>query len=206
MKLELSDITKKYGSKTAIDGFSCVFDMRPGARLAVCGPSGCGKSTLLSIIAGLDTDYAGTLTFTGGGEARISMSMQAPTLLPWLTAAENVNLVAGDRRRGLDDARTILRELGLAGHENNHPDELSGGMQTRVSIARALARDADLYLFDEPFAALDADTAGLCIDVIKRRTAHAASIAVIHSRSLAEKFGGEILTFTSVPAAEYIYG
>ena len=79
-------------------------------------------------------------------------------------------------------------------------------MQTRVSIARALARDADLYLFDEPFAALDADTAGLCIDVIKRRTAHAASIAVIHSRSLAEKFGGEILTFTSVPAAEYIYG
>ena len=205
MKLELSDITKKYGSKTAIDGFSCVFDMRPGARLAVCGPSGCGKSTLLSIIAGLDTDYGGTLTFTGG-EVRISMSMQAPTLLPWLTAAENVNLVAGDRRSGLEDARIILRELGLAGHENDHPDELSGGMQTRVSIARALARDADLYLFDEPFAALDADTAGLCIDVIKRRTANVASIAVIHSRWLAEKFGGEILTFTSVPAAGYIYG
>ena len=134
MKLELSDITKKYGSKTAIDGFSCVFDMRPGARLAVCGPSGCGKSTLLSIIAGLDTDYAGTLAFTGGGEARISMSMQAPTLLPWLTAAENVNLVAGDRRRGLEDARTILRELGLAGHENDHPDELSGGMQTAFPL------------------------------------------------------------------------
>ena len=121
MKLELSDITKKYGSKTAIDGFSCVFDMRPGARLAVCGPSGCGKSTLLSIIAGLDTDYAGTLAFTGGGEARISMSMQAPTLLPWLTAAENVNLVAGDRRRGLEDARTQTARIGACGTRKRSP-------------------------------------------------------------------------------------
>lgn len=202
MKFEFSSLIKKYGDKVAVDGFSYVFDIMPGKRLAVCGPSGCGKSTILSIISGLDKDYSGSFAFTGG-EPRISLSMQDPTLLPWLTAAENVNLVTGDRRESLETARGILRELGLAGHENDYPDELSGGMQTRVSIARALAREADLYLFDEPFAALDIATAELCIEVIKRRTAHAAAIAVIHSRTVAEKFADGILTFTSVPAGRY---
>lgn len=202
MKLEFSSFTKKYGDTIAVNDLSFEFDISPARRLAVCGPSGCGKSTLLAAISGLDADYSGIMRFTGGKPV-ISMSMQSPTLLPWLTAAENVNIAAGDKRRGLDGARLILRELGLDGHEDDYPDELSGGMQTRVSIARALARSADLYLFDEPFAALDAATAALCIDVIKRRTRSAAAIAVIHSRALAEKFADSILTFESVPAGRY---
>lgn len=204
MKLEFKNVTKKYGNTVAVDSFSYAFDADPGRRLAVCGPSGCGKSTLLSIIAGLDRDFDGSFEITGCPTSPvISMSFQDPTLLPWLTAAENVNLVTGDRRSGLDFARTLLCELGLEGHENDYPDELSGGMQTRVSIARALAADAGLYLFDEPFAALDPDTARLCIDVIRRRTAHAAAVAVIHSPELAAAFADEILTFPTIPAGEY---
>lgn len=204
MKLEFSSLTKKYGSKLAVDGFSYAFDASPGRRLALCGPSGCGKSTLISIIAGLDRDYDGTLSFTGSDRPPvISVSFQEPTLLPWLTAAENVNLVTGDRREGLDAARALLREAGLGGHEDKLPVELSGGMQTRVSIVRALAVKADLFLFDEPFASLDRDTAFMCAELIKRRTADAASVAVIHSAELAAAFADEILTFTSIPAGKY---
>lgn len=202
MIIELKGLGKMFGSTVAINDLTYTAEIPIGGRLAVCGPSGCGKSTLLSIISGIDTDYTGSVTIAPTPPV-ISLSMQSPLLLPHLSAAQNVNLVAGDQKRGLGAARSLLCELGLGGHEDDLPCELSGGMQTRVSIARALARNADLYLFDEPFAALDLDTAKLCIDVIQKHTSHAATIAVIHSSELSRLFADEIITFDSSPAHTY---
>ncbi len=204
MKLKFEKITKKFGGTAAVKNFSYTFEALPGRRLAICGPSGCGKSTLLSIMAGLDRDFDGSFTVTDApAPPVISMSFQEPTLLPGLTAAQNVNIVTGDRRDGLERSRILLRELGLNGHEDDYPHELSGGMQTRVAVARALAVNADIYLFDEPFAALDPDTSRLCIEAICRRTAHASAVAVIHTPELAALFADEILTFSSISAGEY---
>lgn len=199
MKIDLKGLGKNFGSVTALSDITCTLEIPVGGRLAVCGPSGCGKSTLLSIIAGTANACTGNLSFSPA-KPSISLSMQSAFLLPHLSAAQNVNLVMGDKKKNLPAARRLLCELGLAGHEDDLPCELSGGMQTRVSIARALARSAELYLFDEPFAALDFDTAKLCIDVIHRHTANAATIAVIHSEELSRIFADEILTFNSVPA------
>ncbi len=203
MLIELNGITKKFGELTAVSALTCRIEIPRGGRLAICGPSGCGKSTLLSIIAGIDQSYSGELSFSPAAP-RISLSMQSPLLLPHLSAAQNVNLVAGDKKQGLAAARELLCELGLNGHEDDLPHELSGGMQTRVSIARALARPAELYLFDEPFAALDRQSAELCIDVIHRHTANAAAIAVIHSEELSRRFADRIMTFDSTPAETYV--
>lgn len=198
VKLKLSNVTKSFGERRVIDRLSYELDTSVCRRVALLGPSGCGKSTLLSMIAGSDTNYEGTIDLEPSGIG-VSISFQEPRLLPWLTAAENVSLVCGgkDRRNATKRARALLGELGLAGHEDKYPDELSGGMQTRVSIARALSAKAGLYLFDEPFASLDPDTAERCVEVIRRHTEGAGVIAVIHSPELAARFADEVLFFSS---------
>lgn len=135
--------------------------------VAVLGPSGCGKSTLLRLAAGLLRPTAGTVEVFGRQVAEprddIGIVFQKPTLLPWATAEDNVVFPArhktgragpGDRER----ARSLLSRVGLAGFEKRLPAELSGGMQQRVGIARALFMDPDILLMDEPFSALDALT------------------------------------------------
>jgi len=129
---------------------------------AVVGPSGCGKSTLLHIAAGLDTRFEGGLEIGEGARPQAYL-FQAPRLLPWLTAAENVALVRearGERRaEAVKAADGYLRLVGLAGSERRYPNHLSGGMQQRVAMARALAVEPRLMLMDEPFSALDELTA-----------------------------------------------
>ncbi|WP_157015597.1 ABC transporter ATP-binding protein [Mesorhizobium xinjiangense] len=135
--------------------------------VAVLGPSGCGKSTLLRLTAGLLTPTSGKVEVFGLSVAEprddIGIVFQKPTLLPWASAEDNVvfplrhkagRVNAGDREK----ARQILARMGLAGFEKRLPSELSGGMQQRVGIARALFMDPDILLMDEPFSALDALT------------------------------------------------
>ena len=138
-------------------------DVSEGEFVSLIGPSGCGKTTLLRVIANLENPTSGSLTVNGmsAEAARLARAygyvFQAPALLPWRTVADNVKLPL--EIMGLDDvAARVSRNLelvNLTGFENKFPWQLSGGMQQRVSIARALAFDPKLLLMDEPFGALD---------------------------------------------------
>ncbi len=138
-----------------------------GEFVAIVGPSGCGKTTLLNVVAGLLPYDEGSLTIGGqavdGPGTNRSMVFQNASLLPWRTVAANVRYGMEMQRRfdaATMDRRTaeMIRLVGLSGFEERFPSELSGGMQQRVNLARALATDPDVLLMDEPFAALDAQT------------------------------------------------
>jgi NitT/TauT family transport system ATP-binding protein len=138
-------------------------DIDKGEFVSFIGPSGCGKTTFLRVIADLEQPTAGTITVNGtsAADARVNRSygyvFQAPALLPWRTIDKNVALPL--EIMGYNDSaarvKKALELVNLAGFEKKFPWQLSGGMQQRASIARALAFDADLLLMDEPFGALD---------------------------------------------------
>lgn len=141
-------------------------EVRRGEFLSIVGPSGCGKSTLLKCVAGLEPVSAGSVTVDGrpvlGPPDRLGVVFQRDVLLDWRTILDNVLLSAEflGRRRGDLKAKAVelLQRFGLAGFEDRHPWELSGGMRQRASICRALLCDPELLLMDEPFGALDAMT------------------------------------------------
>lgn len=187
--VRLINLSKEYDDKNVIDNLTLEFPQV--GFVAICGPSGCGKTTLLNLIAQLTKPDGGRVAFDIPNP-KISMSFQEPRLLATRTAAENVNLVLGDKKATLPQAEELLYELGIT-DTLLYPDELSGGMKARISIARALARKADLYLFDEPFANLDKENVLLCTEVIKKRTSNALTIAVIHDTSLAERIADKVI-------------
>jgi NitT/TauT family transport system ATP-binding protein len=165
--LEVKSVKKVYrtarGEVSALEDIS--FEVSRGEILAIVGPSGCGKSTLLRIVAGLRNATEGTVLLNGRKVTeplRTGMIFQTPSLLPWRSTLDNVLLsvdLAGlqtkqYRQRSID----LLELVGLGGFAKQLPSELSGGMQQRVALCRALVHDPDLLLMDEPFGALDAMT------------------------------------------------
>ena len=149
--LELKNVSLSYGDLRVLRDVS--LRLAPGERIAVMGPSGCGKTSLLRVIAGLQSPDSGTVERTA---QRLSFVFQEPRLLPWRTAAENVNAVLSDRAQTMPQALAWLERLELSDARDQYPAALSGGMQQRVAIARALAYDAPVLLLDEPFRGLDA--------------------------------------------------
>ncbi len=153
--LSFVDLTMVYPDGThALDNVS--IDVRPGEFLTVVGPSGCGKSTLLKVASGL--------TQHSGGECRVNRDsigyvFQDATLLPWRTVQRNVELLGElhDMPKAELSQRVAeaIELVGLDGHENKYPKQLSGGMRMRASLARSLVMKPDVFLFDEPFGALD---------------------------------------------------
>ena len=156
--------TRQGESIHALDGVS--LDIATGEFVSVVGPSGCGKSTLLKMLAGLAAPSAGSIRYRGqpvhGPRDDIGVVFQEATLLPWLTVLRNVLVpadVARIRRARLSPrAFGLLDLVGLRGFHDKYPQELSGGMQQRVAICRALLRQPAVLLMDEPFGALDALT------------------------------------------------
>ena len=191
----IEGLTKSFGGKKIIDGLSYSFE--DGRVYILSGASGSGKTTLLSILAGIDRDYEGTVR-TGS----TSFAFQGGNLLPWLDCAANTMLASPKKPRA--ETEELLSELGID-DPGMYPSELSGGMKIRVGLARALFRDADLYLLDEPFAGLDSASISLVSDVIKRRTAGRTVIAVVHdSVDIEGIFEGTRLVIPSSPLSELI--
>lgn len=162
-------VTKVWGAGTAreVVALEAVsFAVRHGEFLVIIGPSGCGKSTLLMLLAGLEMPTSGSITYEGqpitGPDAERSLIFQQPSLFPWLSAMDNVafglRLKGMGRKERRQRAEQFLRQVGLREFAAKHPHELSGGMQQRAAIARALCLGADVLLMDEPFAALDVQT------------------------------------------------
>lgn len=153
--LDFHDVAMRFPNGTvALAGVDLTVSR--GEFVTVVGPSGCGKSTLLRIASGLETASEGTASL---GTDRIGYVFQDATLLPWRTVQANVELLAelnkqpkAQRERKAKDA---IELVGLNGFEKNLPKELSGGMRMRTSLARSLTLDPELFLFDEPFGALD---------------------------------------------------
>lgn len=166
--VRLSEISKKFPdaneSLTVVDDVS--LHIPGGTTTALVGPSGCGKSTLLRIAAGLETASSGRVSLGGAPpekhrkQGALAVAFQEDALLPWRTLAGNVAL--GRRLAKLppapDRIADLINRVGLAGHENKRPAELSGGMRQRAAIARCLATSPKVLLLDEPFGAVDALT------------------------------------------------
>ena len=142
--------------------------------VTILGPSGCGKSTLLRIVAGLDHPSSGEVLLDGrrieGPGADRGMVFQSYTLFPWLTVRDNVCFGLRERRlpraQQIEIAQGFIRKVGLVGFENHYPRQLSGGMQQRTAIARALANGPRMLLMDEPFGALDHQTRELMQELL----------------------------------------
>ncbi|MFC3085302.1 ABC transporter ATP-binding protein [Tabrizicola soli] len=166
-----------------------------GQRVAILGPSGIGKTTFLRIVAGLDEDFEGTVTEIG----RTTVVFQEPTLLPWRTALENITLPAGVTA---EVARALMAEVGLAGKDALYPRQLSLGQQRRLALARAFAPAPSTLLMDEPFASLDAETAGRMLDLTAALLdrAGASLIFVTHDPAEAAHLKAQPMTLRGSPA------
>jgi NitT/TauT family transport system ATP-binding protein len=169
--LKIDQLGLEFGDLTAVADFSLT--VPEGSFVALTGPSGCGKTSILRAVAGLLPYQRGQIWLAGrqvlGPTGGVGMAFQQPSLLPWRTALENILLALevspvhkktyrAAPKAGRAQARELLARVGLAEFENAYPRQLSGGMQQRVSLCRALIPEPGLLLLDEPFGALDAFT------------------------------------------------
>ena len=170
----IENVDMRYGGPTgtlAVEGLSMAVDR--GEFVAVVGPSGCGKSTLMKLVTGLHIPQQGAVTVAGSHVTKpvsiVGMAFQNPTMLPWRTTLENILLpleiverhrhrLRANKKDYVAQAEALLDKVGLKGFGSKFPWQLSGGMQQRANLCRALIHQPDLLMLDEPFGALDAFT------------------------------------------------
>jgi len=211
--IHLAGVTKVYRTRGAefLAISEASFDVEPGELVSLVGPSGCGKTTLLKILAGLHSHESGEVRIGSAAQPfdpsrDIGMVFQQPLLLKWRRIIDNVLLPAeilglpmqASRAR----ARDLLALVGLRGHEEKYPYELSGGMQQRAAIARALIHDPKLILMDEPFGALDALTREkMNLELLRIwQEARKTIVFVTHGITEAVFLGTRVIVFTAGPA------
>jgi NitT/TauT family transport system ATP-binding protein len=220
--IRIAKVRKVYrsGSSAMVALHDVDLEIPTGRFVSIIGPSGCGKSTLLRLIADLETPDAGGVEVLGGSAAEacdgkhVGFVPQSPALLPWLNVLHNVTLphrvnrgASGKRRAGAGDARPmpdmeqLLRAVGLGDAMHKLPPELSGGMQQRVAIVRAMGLQPDVLLMDEPFSALDEFTREALheqlLDLWDNTTA--TVVFVTHSVSEAVRLSDQVVVMAPRP-------
>lgn len=200
-QLTLSGLTHRYALDDVLADVDLV--LHAGETLALVGPSGCGKSTLLHIVAGLVTPTAGEVR---QGFQEVGCVFQQPRLMPWKTAVHNIAL--GPKARGVsaavrrEQSMALALRLGLAAEDlDKYPHELSGGMQSRVALGRALALAPDLLLLDEPFAALDVGLKIELYGLLREQVEHhgTAVLMITHDLMEAVRLADRILMMAPDP-------
>lgn len=212
--IRISNVSKSFGSLgseglLALDSVDCTIEK--GSFVSVVGPSGCGKTTLLRMVAGLMQATQGTVSIDGqvvtGTRRDVGVVFQSSILLPWRTVMENVLLPAEilglDMRASRQRAKDLLRLVKLEGFENKLPRQLSGGMQQRASIARALLHDPKVLLMDEPFGALDALTREQMNLELQRIWMESGKTVILITHSIPEAIflGDSVFVMTPRPGA-----
>ena len=209
-QLSLSGVSKYFGTSgfVALDGIT--IDIPQGQFFVIVGPSGCGKTTLLRILAGLDTQSAGTVAVNRTDETRPvnSMIFQGDSLFPWMTVFDNA--AYGLRMRHVPEAqvsdtvRAWLERIGLWRFRDRYPNQLSGGMRQRVSIVRAFANDPEILFMDEPFSALDEQNKLLLHEELLRiwEASKKTVVFITHSVDEAVTLGDRIMIMTANPGRE----
>lgn len=200
--VEFNDVTRVYKTGEhelkALDKVS--FTLDEGKFVVILGPSGAGKSTLLNMLGGLDSPTEGTIKVNGKDISKLSDNdladfrastvgfvFQFYNLIPTLTVYENVELVSEISKKHLD-TKQMIEEVGLTDHLHNFPSELSGGEQQRVSIARALCKNPQVLLCDEPTGALDSETGVMVLKLLlKMARSYGKTIVIVtHNQSIAK--------------------
>jgi NitT/TauT family transport system ATP-binding protein len=186
------------------------FSFRKGDLISLLGPSGCGKTTVLKMMGGLIPASGGLLELDGraitGPFPGVGVAFQAPTLMPWRSVLGNVlfpmEVLGRNDRKAKQRAHEILELVGLAGFEHAYPRQLSGGMQQRVALCRAIIHEPSLLLMDEPFGALDELTRLEMNDLLLniRRHTGATVLFVTHSISEAIYLSDRVFVFSKRPA------
>ncbi|HTR83528.1 MAG TPA: ABC transporter ATP-binding protein [Reyranella sp.] len=209
-KIKIDRLAKVFGEDerrtTALQDFT--LSVGEGEFVCVVGPSGCGKTTMLRIVAGLEKSSSGSLAIAPGadkGRPQNAMVFQEQGLFPWMTVIDNV--AYGLEMRGIgkrerqERAEPFLEMIGLTRFRNHYPQQLSGGMRQRVSIARAFVADPEILLMDEPFAALDAQNKLIMQDELLRiwEGTHKTVLFITHAVDEAIALGDRIVVMTAQP-------
>lgn len=184
MPVIIKDLTKRFGDKTVLDHFSLV--LPDSGVVFIGGPSGAGKTTLLRLLMGLIPPDGGTIR--GLEKRSFTAVFQENRLLERQSVLKNLRLVC-PRRVSDDEIRCHLREVGLSGTENSAVQTLSGGMQRRVALVRAVLAEGGILVLDEPFKGLDDAAKALATDYVKRRAADRLVLLVTHDVREAETLG-----------------
>ena len=191
--LEIKNLKKSFGDNVVLKDIS--FSLNKGEVLSIIGPSGSGKSTLLRCVTNLENEDSGEINFNG----TFGLVFQDFNLFPHHSVMKNitnapVRVQKRNKSEVFDDARKLLKKLGLSDKEDAYPCELSGGQQQRVSIARALAMNPDILFFDEPTSALDPELTGEVLKVIKDLAAeHMTMVIVTHEMNFAKNVSDKII-------------
>ena len=208
--IEVQQLEKSFASNAQALFAGLSFTLASNECLCLLGPSGCGKTTLLRLLMGLEQPSSGTIRIDPALDAKMSYVFQEPRLVPWRTCLENVLLPLELTAQKNADARTraveLLQKIGLGDRLEHFPDQLSGGMQMRVALARALITQPKIVLLDEPFAALDERTRFHMQDLLLELKARLQLqyIFVTHSISEAVYISDRILLLDNTGAARDI--
>lgn len=192
--IEARDLTVTFGGRAVLREVDLT--VPDGAHIALMGPSGCGKTTLLRVLSGLLEPQSGRVCGLAG--KRVAVLFQEDRLLPWLSARDNVAAVLekGETAR----AEQALRDVGLPENAfGKRPAELSGGMRRRVALARLLAYGGDVWLLDEPFKGLDADSRARVMQTVKRAGQGKLMVLVTHEKAEAQALSERIVTLAGPP-------